>query len=184
MISPEATRRSVSQSATNRVPPKRDSSRAILDLAFSAPVLAGSVRVEPSSHAPGKDRGVALETPDGAVDAEEQLPGGLRDRRQALERAQRAARIVTGEQHGRPGDDDQRPADEPEPRPRSRHELRAVHHVTEDQPVSPADDPARPQQERPVLDRRKGVGDRRLGGTCNLLLQGGDVRASRRCRRG
>ena len=65
-------------------------------------------RVESSSRAPGKNRGIAPEAPDGAVDAEEELPEELRDGRDALQRVQRVARMVTGEHHGRPGDDDQR----------------------------------------------------------------------------
>ena len=87
----------------------------------------------------------------------------------ALQGVQRAARIVAGEHDGRPGHDDQRSADEPEPRCPSRHQARAVHQVAEDQPVPPADDPARAEEERPVLDRRERVGDRPFGRTRNLV---------------
>ena len=41
-----------------------------------------------------EDRGIAPETPDGAVDAEEEFPQELGNRRDALQRAQRAARMV------------------------------------------------------------------------------------------
>ena len=72
------------------------------------------------------------------------------------------------------GEDEQRPADHPEPRPRPRHEFGAVHHVAEDQPVAPADDPAGAEEERPVLERGEGVGERPLGGACCLVPQGDD----------
>src|SRR3954471_20752617 len=66
--------------------------------------------------APREDRGITPETPDRAVDAQEEFPYELRSSGDALQRAQRAARMVTAEHDGRPGQDDQRPADEPEPR--------------------------------------------------------------------
>src|SRR5690349_1429699 len=93
-------------------------------------------RAASSSDALGKDRRLAPEAPDRAVDTEEQLPCGLWNRAKAL---QAAAGVATTEHHDRPGNEDQRPADEAEPRPRTWHELRAVHHVPEDQPVPPAD---------------------------------------------
>jgi hypothetical protein len=46
---------------------------------------AESARVESSSGTPGKDRGIAPETPDRAVDPEEQLPEKLRDGRDRLQ---------------------------------------------------------------------------------------------------
>ena len=63
-------------------------------------------RVDPLSSAPGKDRGIAPEAPDRAVDPEEQLPGKLWDGHDRLQRMQRATRMVAGEHHGRPGQDD------------------------------------------------------------------------------
>ena len=57
----------------------------------------------------------------------------------------------------------------------SRHELRVVHEVAEDQPVPPADDPARPEEERPVLDRGEGVGDRPFSRPRHLLVQRDDA---------
>ena len=119
-----------------------------------------------------EDRSIAPETPDGAVDAEEELPQELGDRCDALQRTQRAARMVPAEQDCRPGRDEQRPADESEPRHPPRHEPCPVHHVAEDQPVPQADDPAGPQQERPVLDRRERVRDRAFCRARRLLLQG------------
>ena len=105
----------------------------------------------------GEDRGIALEPPDRAVDAEEQLPCGFGDRAKALEAA---AGVAAPEHDDRARQDDQRPADEPKPSPRPRHEAGAIHHVAEDQPVPPADHQARPEDERPVLERRQRVGDR------------------------
>src|SRR3954451_24237604 len=118
-----------------------------------------------------KDRRLAPEAPDGAVDAEEQLPRGFGNRREALEAA---ARVAAPEHDDRSRQDDQRAPDEPEPRPRPWHELCAVHHVPEDQSVSPADDPTGPEDERPVLDRRKRVSDGAFGRACRLVPQGDD----------
>jgi hypothetical protein len=50
---------------------------------------------------------------------------------------QRVARMGAAEYDDRPGHDDQRCADEPEPRCPARHQARAVHQVAKDQPVPP-----------------------------------------------
>src|SRR5689334_25240690 len=129
------------------------------------------VRVASSSPALGEDRRLAPEPPDRAVDAKEEFPCGFGNRREAL---QAAARVAAPEHDDRSRQEDQRSADEPEPGPRPWDELRSVHHVPEDQSVPPADDPTRPEDERPVLDSRKRVGDRRLARPRRLLLQRGD----------
>src|SRR5205085_11038779 len=82
-----------------------------------------------------KDRRLRPEALERAVDAEEEFPGGLRDRREALKRA---ARMTAVEHHGRSGDDDQGAANEPEPGRPWGHEGRAVHQIAEEQPVPPA----------------------------------------------
>src|SRR3954449_5016580 len=79
-------------------------------------LMRDSRRDRSSAGAPGEDRGIAPEPPDHAVDPEEQLPQKLRDGRETLQRAQRAARIIAGEHHGRARRDDQRSADETQPR--------------------------------------------------------------------
>src|SRR4051812_19555194 len=63
-----------------------------------------------------QDRRRRPEALERAIDAEEELPQELRDRREALKRAQGIARIVAGEHDGRPRHDEQRPADQTEPR--------------------------------------------------------------------
>src|SRR4051794_38777702 len=58
-----------------------------------------------------EDRRRRPEALEGAVDAEEEFPQELRNRRDALKRAQGVARIVAGEHYGRPRHDEQRPPD-------------------------------------------------------------------------
>jgi hypothetical protein len=72
---------------------------------------AGSALVESSSGAPREDRRLAPEAPDRAVDAKEELPCRLGNRREAL---QAAARMAAPEHDDRAREEDQRPADQPQ----------------------------------------------------------------------
>src|SRR4051812_29270465 len=69
-----------------------------------------------------QNRRVTLEAPDGAVDAEEQLPKKLGRSGDGLQPVQAAARMVTAKHDQRPGENDERPADHPEPRHPARNE--------------------------------------------------------------
>src|SRR5262249_54144801 len=115
-------------------------------------------------------RRVLPEPPDGAVDAEEELPDELRDRQKTLHRA---VDVPPAEDRSCPRNDDERPSDESEPRHLSWDQPGSVHDVTEDQPVPPADDPVGAELERPILERRERDGE--VGCVWRVLPQADDA---------